>query len=58
MLSRKLLDEKTSQEESAIIENILQNYRKNVIFEITDAGAIKITVHTLFLKEPQNTLIT
>ena len=35
----------TDLEKSAIIENnVLKNYRKNVQFELTDAGAIKISV--------------
>ncbi len=40
--------QKTELEKNAIIENnVLKNYRKNVLFELTDGGAIKISVtHT------------
>ncbi len=37
--------EKTELEKNAIIEkNIIQNYRKNVLFEVTSGGAIEISV--------------
>ena len=35
----------TELEKNAIIENnVLKNYRKNVVFELTDGGAIEISV--------------
>ena len=37
--------QKTELEKNAIIENnVLHNYRKNVLFELTDGGAIEISV--------------
>ena len=42
------IDQSTELEKKAIIENnILNNYRKNVLFELTSGGAIEISVtHT------------
>ena len=37
--------QKTELEKNAIVEsNVLSNYRKNVLFEVTDGGAIEISV--------------
>ena len=46
---KKIIGWQTTQlEKNAVIEsNILNNYRKNVLFEVTDGGALEISVtHT------------